>query len=367
LKVFFFTKYERSGASSRYRVYQHLNSIQTYGFSTTVSPLFDNQYIDIKYFRKSTVGFLYFVRAIVRRLYSVFTVPSSSLVFIEYELFPYAPSWAERLLLWRRCTLIFDYDDAVFHRYDAHHSFFIRRLFGRKIADLMRFAKVVIVGNSYLAEYAHRSGAQRVVIIPTAVDLTRYTLRARSIPSSVFTVGWIGSPSTAPYLKIVASALSEVCLAGLIRIRLIGSGHVDLPGVPLEIIDWREETEVEEICHFDVGIMPLPNDSWARGKCGLKLIQYMACGLPVVASPIGVNTQIVDHGHNGYLASTTREWVSALLSLRVNAELRYRMGVAGRCRVEEMYCLAVTSPKVVEVIGQCWTDVLSGPNRKNGA
>jgi glycosyltransferase involved in cell wall biosynthesis len=193
----------------------------------------------------------------------------------------------------------------------------------------------------------------RVVMIPTVVDVTRYTEKNLSRSSAIFTIGWIGSPITASYLRGVVQALEQMCRGGGARVCAIGSGPMDLPGVPLEIIPWREETEGEEIQNFDVGITPLPDEPWARGKSGLKLIQYMACRLPVLASPVGVNTEIVEHGYNGFLASSIEEWIYALESLRADSELRHTMGVAGRRQVEEKYHLAVTAPKLVETIKQC--------------
>ena len=141
-----------------------------------------------------------------------------------------------------------------------------------------------------------------------------------------------------------------MCREGRARVRLVGSGPVDLPGVPVEVVGWREETEVDEIRGFDVGIMPLPDEPWARGKCGFKLIQYMACGLPVVASPVGVNAEIVEDGGNGFLARDAGEWVAALEWLKGDAALGGRLGKAGRRKVEARYCLQVTGAQVVEVV-----------------
>jgi len=165
-----------------------------------------------------------------------------------------------------------------------------------------------------------------------------------------YTIGWIGSPSTARYLRDIAPALAEVCRDGHARVRLVGSGAIDLPGVPVEVVAWREDSEVEEIRGFDVGVMPLPDEPWARGKCGFTLIQYMACWLPVVASPVGVNAEIVEEGGNGFLAADREAWVKALEALRVDAALGRRLGAAGRGKVEARYCQAVTGPRVAVLL-----------------
>lgn len=345
----FFTKYTRAGASSRYRSFNYLPSLEDAGMPLKVSPLFDDDYLEHKYaVGRGGVGEV--LRALACRLKKVLSVPSRTLVVIEYELLPYFPALLERWLVWRGCHLVVDYDDALFHRYDRHKSGWVRWLLGGKIAKVMRLAHTVVVGNAYLADYARRAGARRVEVIPTVVDLTGYPATPPLFDSEVFIIGWIGSPTTARFLSDVSPALAEVCKDGRARVRLIGSGAVNFPGVPLELVPWREDTEVEEMRRFDVGIMPLPDEPWARGKCGFKLIQYMACGLPVVASPVGVNAEIIDEGINGFLASTTDDWVTALSRLAVDRELRLAMGQAGRKKVEEKYCLDVTAPRMVNLL-----------------
>lgn len=344
-----FPKYTRVGASSRYRSFQYLPALEAAGLRFTVSPLFDDAYLAHKYAHgRARIGDV--LRAFARRLWAVLTVPRAAVVVIEYELLPWFPAVLERWLAWRGCRMVVDYDDALFHQYDAHPNPWVRRLLGRKIATVMRLAHTVVAGNAYLADYARRAGAARVAVIPTVIDLARYPVKDAASAPGVFIIGWIGSPSTARYLRDIAPALAQVCRDGRARVRLVGSGPVELPGVPVEVIPWREETEVDEIRGFDVGIMPLPDEPWARGKCGFKLIQYMACGLPVVASPVGVNAEIVEDGTNGFLARDGRAWVAALERLKGDAGLCERFGTAGRRKVEGAYCLGVTGARVVGVV-----------------
>ncbi len=351
MKLIFFTKYTRSGASSRYRSLQYLPCLDVGGVSYSVNPLFDDVYLAHKYARgRVRIGAV--LRAFVRRLWLVLTVPRLSVVVIEYELLPWCPALLERWLVLRGCSTVVDYDDALFHQYDAHPNPWVRRLIGNKIATVMRLAHTVVAGNAYLADYARRAGAARVEVIPTVIDLARYPVMGAAGASGVFTIGWIGSPSTARYLREIAPALAQLCRDGRARVRLVGSGPVHLPGVPVEVVAWREETEVDEIRRFHVGIMPLPDEPWARGKCGFKLIQYMACGLPVVASPVGVNAEMVENGTNGFVATTVNEWVQALNTLAADSTLRHRMGLAGRAKVECKYCLQVTAPRLTELLLQ---------------
>lgn len=351
MKMTLFSKYSPAGASSRYRSYQYLPALAAAGVHCPVSPLFDDAYLSHKYAygRASPASVL---RALIRRLWAVLTLPRHSVVVIEYELLPYFPALLERWLAWRGCCMVVDYDDALFHQYDEHRSFWVRLLLGRKIATVMRLAHTVIAGNEYLANYARRAGATRVEIIPTVIDLERYPAASAATRAKEFTIGWVGSPSTAPYLKAIAPALAETCKDGRARVRLVGSGPIDLPGVPLDIIPWQEETEVDEIHRFDIGIMPLPDEPWARGKCGFKLIQYMACSLPVVASPVGVNTEIVDVGINGRLATSHGEWIKALQDLQQDKAARQRMGEAGRLKVEQRYCLQQAAPRLIKILSE---------------
>jgi glycosyltransferase involved in cell wall biosynthesis len=223
----------------------------------------------------------------------------------------------------------------------------------------MRGAAMVIAGNLYLAEYAQRAGAARVEVVPTVVDLKRYCagVRDASVP---FTIGWIGSPPTARYLERVAPALAAACQGGRARVVAVGSGPVSLPAVPLEVRPWAHHTEAAEIRRFDVGIMPMPDDPWARGKCGFKLIQYMACGVPVIASPVSANLDIVSHGANGLLAASQDEWIAALEALRVDPQLRERLGTAGRHTVEQRYSLDVTAPRLADLLLQVVQGRVSG-------
>ena len=217
-----------------------------------------------------------------------------------------------------------------------------------KIPKLMKNASVVIVGNRYLEAYATQAGSQEVVLIPTVIDLNRYLPRA-PFQDDLFKVGWIGSPTTSKYLNLIKPVIEKLDKDGNICLILIGAGHFEMKGIPNCIYQWSESTEVAAISEFDVGIMPLPDNPWERGKCGYKLIQYMACGIPVVASPVGANKEIVEHGVNGFLAESKEEWLKALTMLRDNPDLRTIMGRAGREKVQNKYCLQITAPTLVSV------------------
>jgi glycosyltransferase involved in cell wall biosynthesis len=244
---------------------------------------------------------------------------------------------------------VVDYDDAVFHRYDQHSSSLVRRLLGRKIDGVMQNAALVVTGNEYLKERAVSAGAKWVEILPSVVNADLYT--PSPARASGFTVGWIGSPVTAPYLDVARPALEMLTNGGQAQVSLIGAGEaIKWENANVHILPWREETEIQNIQRFDVGIMPLLDEPFERGKCGYKLIQYMACGLPVIASPVGVNAQIVEHGVTGFLAKSTQDWQQALAFLRENPAKRREMGLAGRAKMERGYSLKATAHKLADLL-----------------
>jgi glycosyltransferase involved in cell wall biosynthesis len=324
--------------------------LESQGFEITTVPLFGDYYQEDLYAGRSPrwgrIGTAYLLR-----LLQLASSPTFDLLWIEYELFPWLPALAERLLARLRIPYVVEYDDAVYHRYDLHRRRIVRLLLGKKIDVIMRRASTVIVGNDYLGDRARAAGAPCVEPLPTVVDLARYPT-ASPRDDAVFTIGWMGSSSTVGYLSSIAPVLIDFCRDAKARLVIAGARAAALGGVPAEFRPWSENTEVDDILEFDVGIMPLPDGPWERGKCGYKLIQYMACALPVIASPVGVNRQIVEPGVNGFLATTHREWRSALEALFRAPDLRARLGQGGRRKVESSYCTRVTAPRLAAILRQ---------------
>lgn len=245
--------------------------------------------------------------------------------------------------------MIVDYDDAVFHYYDKHRLSLVRRSLGKKIDTVMRRADMVLAGNDYLASRARQAGARRIELLPTVVDLTRYEIKPYVLGSRL-TIGWIGTPKTTHYLRLITPVLQALVASHGVRVIAVGGDQSQLGGIPVESISWSEASEVANIQQFDIGIMPLPDEPFERGKCGYKLIQYMACGKPVVASPVGVNSVIVRHGVEGFLATSEAEWINAIRTLCDDPTLRQRMGVAGRQRVESGYSLQAAAPRIEQLL-----------------
>lgn len=343
MKVLLLSRYGNLGASSRIRSYQYIPFLKSQGIEVTVAPLLEDSYIKNLYTGKAK-NFSAIVAAYLRRIGHLLKSRRFDLLWIEKEIFPWLPAWGEILLGYSGIPYIVDYDDAIFHRYDMNSNTIVRSFLGQKIDVVMKHAAVVVAGNEYLGDRAVRAGAKRVEYIPTVIDLNRYNPIDKE--NNIFTVGWIGSPTTAKYLQLIREPLAEVCRNSKSRIVLVGSGDIEFKEASFVVESWSEETEVSSIQRFDIGVMPLTDEPWEWGKCGYKLIQYMACGLPVIASPVGVNQKIVEHGINGFLAETPEKWVRALRSLRDNVDLRERMGKAGRIKVESQYCVQVTAPRL---------------------
>jgi len=335
--------------SSRLRSYQYIPYLKSQGIAVDSQPLSTNRYLK-NFYAGRAVDRGDIIRSYLRRVFSILNSHAYDLLWIEHELFPWIPALGEGLLCKMGIPYMVDFDDAVFHRYDRHPSKILRRLFGRKIDRVMRGARLVIAGNRYLADRAIMAGASNVAVLPTVIDMKRYRKTVSGEDRERFTIGWIGTPTTAKYIEVADAALSSFCNADKARLVLVGSGPVTLKKTAATILKWSEDTEVDAIKKFDIGIMPLPDNEWARGKCGYKLIQYMACAVPVIASKVGVNSEIVDHGRNGYIASTTADWKAFIGQLHNDPALRTQMGKAGRECVKKKYNLDVTAPKLVPLI-----------------
>lgn len=350
MKILLLSRYDALGASSRVRSYQYIPYLEDHGIQVTTSHLLDNAYLEKLYAgHTNQIGTM--ISSFYNRLGELLKIYNYDLLWIEKELFPWVPALAEKLISFSKVPFMTDYDDAFFHKYDLHSNLVIRQLLGKKIQRIMKYSKLVTVGNQYLADHALKAGAQTVKIIPTVVDLVRYPSQSKTVSKS-FTIGWIGTPITSKYLRSIKGALSALCSASSVRITCVGAESSCLGEVSVDAKRWSEETEVSEISSFDVGIMPLLDGPWEKGKCGYKLIQYMACGIPVVASPVGVNKKIVIHGKNGFLARSEKEWIEAITLLRMNPDLRVELGRNARKTVEQKYSLQVVAPLFLDAIEQ---------------
>jgi glycosyltransferase involved in cell wall biosynthesis len=351
VKLSVLSRYGRLGASSRLRTMQYRRHLEAAGCDVTYASFFTDTDLE-RHYAGSPRGWAG-LAAYLRRLGQLRGQGRADLLWVEKEALPWMPWAVERVVLPRAVPFAVDFDDAVFHRYDLHGTWPVRAVLGRKLDRLMAASALVTAGNDYLAERARRAGARRVEIVPTVVDVSDYHLRDWSQVATSPRIGWIGSPSTwLEYMQPMMPLLAEVAAAQDARLLVVGAGRGAGAHPLMDAVPWAEATEVARIMEMDVGLMPLTDTPWARGKCGYKLIQYMACGVPVIASPVGVNADIVEHGVNGFLVRTEAEWREALVVLLRDADLRRRMGQAGRRKVEAHYSLQVWGPRVAAMLRQ---------------
>lgn len=344
MKMLALMKYGARAASTRQRLLQYLPSLAQAGIQVEAATLFDDDYLRALAQRKSP-GRLVIAGAYAKRLAQLPAGRKHDAVFLQYEAFPYLPAGFERLVGLVSRKLIIDYDDAIFHQYDRHPNGLVRKGLGRKLQPLLARADLCICGNAYIQKYVARY-CSNTIVVPTVVDVERYAPRGVA-PTGRPLVGWIGSPSTFEQLRGTLGVLAGARERLGIDLRVVGSGLKDGAIEGVAFADWAEDREIPEIAGMDIGVMPLPDDPWARGKCGYKLIQYMACALPVIASPVGMNVDIVEHGVNGFLANTEQEWLEAVEKLARDPELRGRMGQAGREKVVREYSLQAQAPLLV--------------------
>jgi len=320
------------------------------GFDEVVShPLISNNQLRRLYQGKG-YSFIPLIYAYFKRLFLVISASQNDILFIEKELFPYIPAWFELFLL-RKRKYILDYDDSIFHNYDLNTSLFIKKLLGRKIDMLMLNAQKVLCGSHYLLERAIASGSKKNYLIPTVVSAKKYIKVSKDTGQGVPVIVWIGTPKTIKYVNIIKEVLKKLAAETEFIFRIIGAHTFEIEGVKLERFEWSAKEEVKLIAGSDIGIMPLENTPWEKGKCGYKLIQYMACGLPVVGSAIGENNYIIDETC-GFLASTDDEWHAALLTLLKNQTLREKMGNNGRKKVIASYTDEVVGPQILMHLNQ---------------
>lgn len=349
MRLLVLSSYDRLGASSRLRIIQYFDNLERAGVAVCLEPFFQDSYLERLYSGRPILPEV--LGAYWRRIRRLLHTHSPDAIWLEKEVLPWLPYGMERLLLPYGIPVVSDYDDAVFHRYDRHRLSLVRRVLGHKIDRAMTGSALVMAGNAYLAERARHAGATRVEIVPTVVDVMSYNPLPLPEADGRPRIGWIGTPSTwKEYLLPMLPMLRELASHYGAVIRNVGGNPSLTSDEFLENLPWSEDDEGRLIQGMDIGLMPLNDSPWARGKCGYKLIQYMACGLPVIASPVGVNTEIVEHGVNGFLATSDTEWRQALEILLTNPELRKSMGAEGRRKVEEKYSLQVWGPRVAGML-----------------
>ena len=273
-------------------------------------------------------------------------------VVIHREAALIGPAVFERLLAAERIPIIYDFDDAIWSPGQAWgNGLFSRLHFTSKTSAICKLATAVTTGNDFLASYARKRNVN-VFIVPTSIDLGKYKVLAEPADDEPFTVCWTGSNSTLVHFEHAREPLEQLARKIPLTVKIICNKPPERPiaGATMEFVPWSQEREAVELGGCHAGIMPLPDDEVSRGKCGLKALQCMATGRPVVVAPVGVNCEIVRDGENGLLASTTDEWVKALLKLAADKDLRARLGANGRATVERNYSAEISAAKFARAV-----------------
>ena len=324
--------------SQRFRIEQFLPYLEQNGYEYDYSWLLGEKDDKVFYspgnlFRK----FFIFSKSVVKRLGDVIRAGNYDIIFVQREAFMTGSVFFEKLFS-KSSRLVFDFDDAIW-RLDISDA---NKKLGwlkkpQKTSEIIAYSDLIIAGNDYLADYA-RQFNQSVKVIQTVIDTDKYRKVAVE-KDDVITIGWTGSITTIKHLGIAVPVLKRIREKYGDKVRFVVSGDEQYVNEELGIkgTAWSSEKENEIVSHFDIGIMPLPDDEWSKGKCGLKGLQCMALEVPVVMSPVGVNNTIVRDGENGFLAASEDEWYEKIVKLIEDKNLRERLGKSGRKTVEENY------------------------------
>jgi glycosyltransferase involved in cell wall biosynthesis len=272
------------------------------------------------------------------------------IIFIFRDALMTGSVFFEKRFARSKAKIIFDFDDAIWLQNvsEANKKLSFLKDAG-KTGTIIKLSDLIFAGNQYLKDYASQYNSN-IVIVPTTIDTDLYVSKKRNDASSTVCIGWSGSFSTIQHFALAIPALRRIKdkYGDKVKFKIIGDASYYCKELETQGVAWIAATELEDLSEIDIGVMPLPDDEWAKGKCGLKGLQYMALGIPTLMSPVGVNTEIIQHGMNGYLPSTEDEWVDILVKLVENKDCRTRIGNAGRQTVVDKYSVEAWKGKYLE-------------------
>ncbi len=341
--------------SQRYRFEQYLPFLEEHGFSFTWSPLLNETDDHIFYSQGNFIRKVFILlKGIFIRFRDLYRIKNFDIIFIQREASFFGTSYFEKKARRLGEKVIFDFDDAIWMADTSPGNKkweWVKK--PEKFAENVSSASVVIAGNAYLAEEAMKYNSN-VLIIPTTVDTQKHFPKPELRDQAHVTIGWSGSISTIKHFESILPVLKKLKekYKERLQFKVIGDPHYHNRELNIHGIAWSDETEVDVLNSFDIGIMPLPDDKWAKGKCGLKALTYMACGVATVSSNVGVNAEIIQHGTNGFIANTEEEWVFSLSTLIEDKPLRETLGAKGRERVMEAYSVEANKHKYLTVFGK---------------
>ncbi|GAB5539663.1 MAG: glycosyltransferase family 4 protein [Salibacteraceae bacterium] len=324
------------------------------GFDCHISYLIDEEddrvfYAPGRFLRKLQI----LLKSYRKRLKDLESLHKYGWVYVQREAFMTGSLFFEKSVARSSTKLLFDFDDSIWLQNVSNANRYLKFLKRpAKTSEIIEIADLVIAGNEYLADYA-KAFNSNVSIIPTTIDTDAYR-RINQANSDVVTIGWSGSITTIQHFEYAIPFLLKLKqeYGDRIAIKVIGDGNYRNDALDVSGIAWNEKDEIRELSEFDIGIMPLPDDEWAKGKCGLKGLQYMALEIPTIMSPVGVNAQIISHGENGMLAENQRDWEQCLKSLIEDKGLREQLGKRGRETVIDKYSVIANQENYLKLFNQ---------------
>ncbi|RDC64104.1 hypothetical protein AHMF7616_02714 [Adhaeribacter pallidiroseus] len=338
--VMIIAPYPKNGApGQRFRYEQYLSFLEQESISYTYYSFLDTNTNSILYqqgyYLKKIAGVL---TGFFNRIRLLFKVPSYDFVFIFREATPVGPpviEWVIAKVLKKK--IIYDFDDAIWLPNTSEANKIAAYLkFNSKVSSICKWAYKVSCGNRYLCAYASKFN-NKVVLNPTTIDTINHHNRIKNQHSDKFIIGWTGTHSTMIYLAEIVPVLEKLEEKLEFKFLIISNKEPDFKLKSLEYRQWREESEIDDLLEFNIGLMPLTHDQWSEGKCGFKALQYMALGIPALVSPVGVNKEIVSHGYDGFLCSTLEDWEKYILELCTDAIRREEMGRKAQSKIELKY------------------------------
>lgn len=342
MKILFVVPYPPGKApSQRFRFEQYLPYLDEKKWYYKEVSFLDNQTWHILYLPgKSLQKAWGILKGFIRRFLLLFSVPAYNFIFIHREATPIGPPWFEWLVakVFRK-KIIYDFDDAIWIPNTSENNKIVAGIkWHQKVSSICRWAYKVSCGNSYLREFALQFNAQALVN-PTTIDTVNLHNSLKNQATEKVIVGWTGTHSTMKYLEQVVPVLQDLEQKHVFEFWVISNQQPDLPIRSLVYKPWRKESEILDLSSFNIGIMPLEDDLWAKGKCAFKALQYMALGIPALVSPVGMNNEVVEPGENGFICKTYEDWHKALALLLENQEARIKLGKAARAKIENNYAV----------------------------
>ena len=348
-KILFISPYPKGiGPSQRFRFEQYLEFLST-TFECEQKTFWDQKAWAVLFREGHFIQKIYYLlRAFFKRTILLFSIYRYDIVFIHREVAHVGPPIFEWIMakVFRK-KIIYDFDDAIWKLNYSQKNPWVKYFKAPwKVAKICQWANLVCCGNKYLADYAGQFNTN-VNLIPTTIDTNYHT--KRQVANSTLTIGWTGTLTTLKHIDIILPALQKLEKKYSFKFRVIANDKPNLDLQSLEYVEWNKNSEIEDLSTIDIGLMPLPDEEWEKGKCGFKGLQYMALEIPTVMSPVGVNSEIIEDGKNGFLASTEEEWIEKITRLIASKELRKKLGKAGRKTVLERYSVEANKQKYLDL------------------